>query len=76
MKQLFWHVTHLAFNRDLAASLCSADCMVELLHSQDHSQVQTTERFHLEGTFRGHLNQLSSLSQANFRNKNPATVKP
>lgn len=74
MQQLFWHLTHLAFNHVLTAPQCLTDYVVELLHSQDHWQDQTTEIFHLEGTSGGHLNQLSSLSQPNFRTKNP--VKP
>lgn len=76
MQQLLWHLTHLPFDCILAAPLCSADYVVELLQSQDHLQDQTTERFHLEGASGGHLNQLSSLSQPNSRTKKLVRVKP
>lgn len=74
VQQLFWHLTHLAFNHGLTAPQCLTDYVVKLSHSRDHWKDQTPEIFHLEGTSGGHINQLSSLSQPNFRTKNPVNT--
>lgn len=74
MKQLFWHPTNVAFSCVFATPLCLAEYMVEPFHSRDHSQNRTTERFPLEGTSGGDLNQLSSLIQANFRTGSPVKL--